>query len=152
MFIQDPGSDFIPYRILDRESEFFPSRIPDPAFALKNLSILTQNMVSKLKERWSGLFIPDPDPWSGSWLFTYPGSRITDPGVKRHQIPDPDPQHWQRFIFLYHNILLHVISKLANAPPPTPPKKKLGKNSIRTVIIAKAPHVHIRSQKGIKKS
>ncbi len=32
--------------------------------------------------------------WSESWLFTHPGSRIPDPGVKRHVIPDRDPQHW----------------------------------------------------------
>ncbi len=32
-----------------------------------------------------GLFIPDPG--SGSWLFTHPGSRIL--GSKRHRIPDP---------------------------------------------------------------
>jgi hypothetical protein len=28
-----------------------------------------------------------PDPASGSWFFTYPGSRIQ--GSKRHRIPDP---------------------------------------------------------------
>ncbi len=45
------------------------SRIPDPNFSIpyfgsasKNLSILTQEMVSKLSEMWFGLFIPDPDP------------------------------------------------------------------------------------------
>ncbi len=46
-------------------------------------------MVSKLSEIWSGLFIPDPDPRSGFWLFTHPGSRES----KSHRIPDPDPQH-----------------------------------------------------------
>ncbi len=44
-----------------------------PGSASKNLSILTQKMVSKLSEIWSGLF--SPDPGSGSWLFTHPGSR-----------------------------------------------------------------------------
>jgi hypothetical protein len=39
-------------------------------------------------------------------LFTYPGSRIRpllhpgsripDPGGKKHRIPDPDPQHWDQ--------------------------------------------------------
>jgi hypothetical protein len=29
------------------------------------------------------------DPGSGKNLF-----RIPDPGVKKHPIPDPDPQHW----------------------------------------------------------
>ncbi len=37
--------------------------IPDPRSASKNFSILTQKMVSKLEEIWSGLFIPDPDPY-----------------------------------------------------------------------------------------
>jgi hypothetical protein len=39
----------------DTESEFFLSRI-----LIKELSILTQKIVSKLSELWSGLFIPDP--------------------------------------------------------------------------------------------
>jgi hypothetical protein len=34
---------------------------PDPGYASKNFSILSQKMVSKLSEIWSGLFIPDPD-------------------------------------------------------------------------------------------
>ncbi len=55
-----------------------------PRSASKNLNILTQKIVSKLSEIWSGLFIPDPDP-----DFFYP-SRI--PGSKRHRIPDPDPR------------------------------------------------------------
>ncbi len=46
-------------------------------------------MVSKLWKIWSGLFIPDPG--SGCWLSTHPGSRIQ--GSKMHRIPDPDPQH-----------------------------------------------------------
>jgi hypothetical protein len=35
-----------------------------PGFRIRNkeLSILTQNIVSNLSELWSGLFIPDPDP------------------------------------------------------------------------------------------
>jgi hypothetical protein len=70
-------------------SEFFPSRIwifpiPDPGSSTKNLSILTQKIVSKLPEIWSGLFIPHPDAGSGSEFFTHPvfrgqkstGSRI----------------------------------------------------------------------------
>ncbi len=60
-------------------SEFFPSRtrmfsIPDPNYshsgsAANNLSILTQNIVSKLSEIWSCSFIPD-------LIFTHSGSRI----------------------------------------------------------------------------
>ncbi len=39
-----------------------------------------------------------PDPESGSWLFTHPGSRIQ--GSKRHRIPDPGsgPQHWNKIL------------------------------------------------------
>ncbi len=33
------------------------------------------------------------DPGSGKNLF-----RIPEPGVKRHRIPDPDPQHWQQLL------------------------------------------------------
>ncbi len=63
-------------------SEFFPSRIrtssiPYPGSASKNLSIITQKIVSKLSEIWSGLFIPDTDP-----DFFYP-FRMPDAGVKR---------------------------------------------------------------------
>ncbi len=57
--------------------------IPDTGSTSKNLSILTQNIPSKLSEIWSGLFIPDPDPDSVS--IPDPGSR----GSKRHRIPDP---------------------------------------------------------------
>ncbi len=70
MFIPDPN--------------FFPSQIqifsiPDPHQKI----ILTQKIVSKLSEMWSGLFIPDPDP------DFYP-SRIPGSGIKkRHRIPDP---------------------------------------------------------------
>ncbi len=45
MFIPDPGSDFFPSRIPDPDPNF---SIPDPGSASKNLSILTQKMVSKL--------------------------------------------------------------------------------------------------------
>ncbi len=88
MFIPDPGSDFLPSRILDPNFYQSGSRI-----CIKNLIILTKKMVSKLKEMWYGLFTPDPDP------DIYP-SRILDPGVKkasdpgfssRIRIPDPDP-------------------------------------------------------------
>ncbi len=49
-----------------------------PGSASKNLSILTQKIAAKLTEiRWFGLFlfIPDPDPGSGSWFLTHPGSK-----------------------------------------------------------------------------
>jgi hypothetical protein len=59
--------------------------IPDPH---KELKYFNQNIVSKLSEILSGLFIPDTDPD----FFTLLGSRIQ--GSKRHLIPDPDPQHY----------------------------------------------------------
>ncbi len=59
-------------------------------------------MVSLLSEIWSGFSTPDPDPGSGSWLFTHPGSWscIPDPESRGHKgtgalIPDPDSQHWR---------------------------------------------------------
>jgi hypothetical protein len=39
-----------------------------------------------------GFRIPDLD------FFTHSGSRIQ--GRKRHQIPDPDPQHWIRVTYI----------------------------------------------------
>ncbi len=61
-------------RIPDPGSKRF--RIPDPGSvsASKNLSISTQINVLQI---WSGMFIPDPLPGSGSWFFIHhdPGSR-----------------------------------------------------------------------------
>jgi hypothetical protein len=36
--------------------------------------------------------IPVPD------FFSYPGSRIQ--GSKKHRIPDPDPQHWKKYMYM----------------------------------------------------
>ncbi len=58
-----------------------------PGSTSKNLSILTQKIISKLSEICSGLFIQNPDPD----FFTHPGSRIQ--GSKRRRILDPDPHH-----------------------------------------------------------
>ncbi len=92
----DPGSKFFSSWIPDPGSEFFSSRILDPGCALKNSSILTKKMVSQLSEILSEFYIPDPDPESGSWLFTYPGSQswIPDPESRDQKgtgslIPDP---------------------------------------------------------------
>jgi len=94
--IQDTGSKFFPSWIPDPRFEFFPSRVLDPGCISKNLSILTKKMVSQLSEIWSRFSIPDPDPGSGSWLFTYPRSRswIPDPESRDQKgngslIPDP---------------------------------------------------------------
>ncbi len=79
--IQDTGSKFFPSWISDPRFKFFPSRVLDPGCISKNLSILTKKMVSQLSEIWSRFSIPDPDPGSGFWLFTYPRSQswIPDP-------------------------------------------------------------------------
>ncbi len=94
--IQDTGSKFFPSWIPDPRFEFFPSQVLDPGCISKNLSILTKKMVSQLWEIWSRFSIPDPDPGSGSWLFTYPRSRswIPDPESRDQKgngslIPDP---------------------------------------------------------------
>jgi hypothetical protein len=65
--------------------------IPDPGSSFKSLSILT----AKNPKKWflsSQKYDPGcsswiPDPGSGCWLFSHPGSRIQ--GSKRHPIPDP---------------------------------------------------------------
>ncbi len=63
--------------------------IPDPGSS-KNFSILTPKKAKKwflsYKKYDAGCSsrIPDPDA-----DFSHPGSRIPDPGVKRHPIPDP---------------------------------------------------------------
>jgi hypothetical protein len=52
--------------------------------------LFAKKIVKKLLKIWSwdpGSEIRDPGK-------TYSGSRIPDPGVKKHPIPDPDPQHW----------------------------------------------------------
>jgi hypothetical protein len=68
-----PDSNF--FQSVSRIQAQKDSRIRIP---IKNLSILTQKIVSKLSEIWSGMFIPDPN------VDFLP---ISDPGVK--QAPDP---------------------------------------------------------------
>jgi hypothetical protein len=64
-------------------------KIPNPGSgsASKNLNIYSPKNVSKLSQKWSVMFIPDPDP-------IFPPSRIRIQGSKKHRIPYPDPQHW----------------------------------------------------------
>jgi hypothetical protein len=59
---------------------------PDP---LKMEVVLTLKTVSKLlgKIKRSRMFILDLNPD----FFSYRGSRIPDPGIKKQRIPDPDP-------------------------------------------------------------
>jgi hypothetical protein len=54
------------------------------------IELFTQKIVKKFSKIWAwdlGSEIRDPGP--GKNL-----SRIPEPGVKWHLIPDPDPQHW----------------------------------------------------------
>jgi hypothetical protein len=84
IFIPDPGSEFfhpVPGSLLDPGSKRFPDPESGFASASKNLSIFTQKIVSKISEKLSGMFVPDPD-----LDFFYP-SQIPDPGVKK--APDP---------------------------------------------------------------
>jgi hypothetical protein len=76
--VADPGCfpRILIFSIPDPGSFFHPGSTASNYF-----SILTQKIVSKLSEKWSGLFIPDSDPG----FFTHSGSR----GPKRHRIPDP---------------------------------------------------------------
>ncbi len=82
--IPDPGSDFFPSWIPDPTCLHSGSRIRTKEFKYFNPK-KTKKMVSKLAKIWFELFIPDPG--SGCWLSTHPGSRILDPGVKK--APDP---------------------------------------------------------------
>ncbi len=68
-----PGFDFFSSRIPGQTDSRIHIRIRN-----KEFTYLTQKMVSKLSEIWSGMFIPDPD------LHLLP---IQDPGVKK--APDP---------------------------------------------------------------
>ncbi len=60
---------------------------PGSRIQIRIKEFLTEKIVSKLSEIWSGMFIPDPG--SGSWIYTHPGSR-GQKGIGS-QIPDPDP-------------------------------------------------------------
>jgi hypothetical protein len=77
------------FSIPDPGSELSPSRIPNPRSSSKNLSILTP----KNPKKW---FLSskkyDPGCSSRIRMLTFYPSRIPDPEVKRHRIPDP--QHW----------------------------------------------------------
>jgi hypothetical protein len=72
--VADPGTLIRMFSIPDLESEFFPSQIPDPGSASKNLSILTQ----KIGFYALGNMIRVVNPGSGSCFFPIP-----DPGVKK---------------------------------------------------------------------
>ncbi len=60
-----------------------------PGSASKNLTILTQKMVSKLSEIWSGMFVTDPD----LIFLPIPDPRSRSQKGTGSRIRDPDPQH-----------------------------------------------------------
>ncbi len=70
-------------------------KIPDPR--KKILVVLKLKTVSNLSEKLIVMFIPDP--WSGSWYFPHPLSRIRIPvpRVKKHRFTDPDSPHCYPF-------------------------------------------------------
>ncbi len=68
-----PGSEFFPFRIPGQKDS--GSRIPDPYPHQRIEVFLTQKIVCKLSEIWSGMFIPDPV--YGSWFLPIP-----DPGYR----------------------------------------------------------------------
>jgi hypothetical protein len=75
-------------------SDFFPSRIPDPNFFPPGSQIRIKEFKYFNPKKW---FLSsrkyDPGCSSRIRVLTFYPSRIPDPGVKRHRIPDPDPQH-----------------------------------------------------------
>jgi hypothetical protein len=76
MFIPEPDPIF-PSAIPNPGSK----RGPDPGSASKSFDISALKTVSKLSEKLTGMFTPDPD-----FFF------IQDPGVKK--APDPDLQNF----------------------------------------------------------
>ncbi len=83
---RNPDPNFFHPRIPDTVSKRFRIQCQkDSGSASKNLSILTQKIVLKLSEIWSGMF------QSGIGILFFHPSRIQ--GSKRHRNPDPDPQH-----------------------------------------------------------
>jgi hypothetical protein len=127
MLIPDPGARF--FSIPDPNFS-----VPDPGFAPKNLNILTQKIVYKLLEIWSGLFIRDPDPDPGSW------SRISwffIPGSKMHRIPDP--QHW---VFKYYNCCRWVY-RLEGAGAAVPPPAAQARRAAVPGVAGQRAAVHL---------
>ncbi len=89
MFIPDPGSDFFPSRIPDPNCLHPGSRILIKEFKYFNPK-KSNKMVSKLLKNM--IRVVHPGSRIRMLTFSHPGSRIQ--GVKKHPIPDPDPQHW----------------------------------------------------------
>ncbi len=86
-------------------------RIRDPESASKNLSILTQKIVYKLSETWSGSFIPDPD---------HDFLPIPDPAVLRIRIHIP--QHCRNVELIQKKSLVYKFL----VPPAWPTRRWMG--------------------------
>jgi hypothetical protein len=86
-----PGSRIRLFSIPDPNCLHPGSRIPDPGFSSKNLSILTPKKAKKwfLSSKKNMIRVVHPGSRIRMLTFSHPGSRIPDPGVKKHPIPDP---------------------------------------------------------------
>ncbi len=83
---------------------------PHPRIRIKEFKYLTQKIVSKLREIWSGLFIPDPDPYF--LPIPDPGSR----GQKGTGFWIPDPHHWYHVIHVWVVDLIFWMSMKQSIP------------------------------------
>jgi hypothetical protein len=118
--------------------------IPDTGSASKNLSIFNPKkwfLNSRKYDPGCSSRIPDPD------ADFYP-SRIPDPGgqkgtgsriqgSKRHQIPDPDPQHWLIGVadpdVILDLVFFHHGSRISNPRSNSNNRKGEGKNIFANV-------------------
>ena len=90
--IQDTGSKFFPSWIPDPRFEFFPSQVLDPGCISKNLSILTKKKWFLSSQKYdpgfpSRIQIPDLDPDFLPIPDPDPGSQIPNPGIKKATDP-----------------------------------------------------------------
>ncbi len=89
--IQDTGSKFFPSWIPDPRFEFFPSRALDPERISKNLIIWTKKWFLSSQKYDPGfpswIRIPDLDPDFLPIPHPNPGSQIPNPGIKK--VTDP---------------------------------------------------------------
>ncbi len=101
MFIPDPNFFHLRSRIQGQKD-------PGSGSTSKGLNIFNPKIVSKLSEIWSGAFLPDPYPGSGSWFFTHPGSGSATlthrcrcgPQILRKQKIQTFTGTWMHFFYL----------------------------------------------------
>ncbi len=58
-----------------------PLRRYKPFYFFPLCPLMTQKVVSKISEIWSGMFIPDPNPGSGSWFFPWSSAAARSAGT-----------------------------------------------------------------------